>query len=180
MRSTWQVRPEGTAGCTTSGASGWSTSIAGIWPTDNEDVFTFGTRKTVPVVAASYRPAVRESGTNAHVALFPVDRPADVPSWTGWSSLNWEYMQPVVRGNVYASAMLRSWEDRFGARLLVLGNDTMVLAVERSPATRREALVLVDELDWFACESQTSLTPREYADKTARLARSDALVGRIV
>ena len=84
----------------------------------------------------SHRPqrsVIDQHVTGSTLAVIPVGRPAHVPCMLSWESLGWQYMAPKISGHVYASVMLRSWEDRFGARLLVLGQDTMVLAVERRP-----------------------------------------------
>jgi hypothetical protein len=48
------------------------------------------------------------------------------------------------------SAMMRSWEDRFGAKLFRLGFDRLVLAVERAPSTEASALAIAAEHFAFA------------------------------
>ncbi|ESU50551.1 hypothetical protein P376_1471 [Streptomyces sp. HCCB10043] len=42
-------------------------------------------------------------------------------------------------------AVLRSWEDRYDARVVVLGFDTMIVSVGRPPATIEEARALAAE-----------------------------------
>jgi len=44
------------------------------------------------------------------------------------------------------TAVLRSWEDRFGARLLRLGFASLQLLVERPPQTNDQALRVAAEL----------------------------------
>jgi hypothetical protein len=69
--------------------------------------------------------------------LVPVRRPADVVAALGWwGATNHD------RSGADITAVLRSWEDRFGAVLVSMGFDTMVVQVPRRPATPSE----VDEL----------------------------------
>jgi hypothetical protein len=60
----------------------------------------------------------------AGLALVAVSRGADVPGLIGWEG-SWP------PGSV--SAVLRSWEDRYGVQLLGLGGATMYLHVQRPP-----------------------------------------------
>lgn len=60
--------------------------------------------------------------------LVPVTRPADVPAQLGWlGPINYD-----LRG-CDVSAVLRSWEDRFGAVLVALGFDALTLHVDAPP-----------------------------------------------
>ncbi|WP_285568145.1 DUF4253 domain-containing protein [Streptomyces sp. RTGN2] len=78
--------------------------------------------------------------TGLRAALVPARRSADIPAAIGWSGpLNHE--NDVAR----LCAVLRSWEDRFGARVVVLGFDTMVVSVSRPPTTAAEAEALAAE-----------------------------------
>ena len=70
----------------------------------------------------------------AGLLLVPVRRPADVPRALGW----WGPANYDLSG-ADQTAVLRSWEDRFGAVLLGLSFDVMHLAVER-PAHRPGAV----------------------------------------
>ena len=74
------------------------------------------------------------------LGLVPVTRPADVPVALAWSGpLNHFSDMGLL------SAVLRSWEDRFGAFLVGVGFDTISLAVERPPADRRAAASVAAE-----------------------------------
>ena len=69
---------------------------------------------------------------HTRLGLVPVDRGADVPRATGW----WA-SEEISPGAV--SAVLRSWEDRFGARLIRIGFNTMVVSVAAPPTTLPDA-----------------------------------------
>ncbi|MBS4103633.1 DUF4253 domain-containing protein [Tsukamurella paurometabola] len=72
--------------------------------------------------------------------LVPVARPADVPAALGWDGA---VNADLDAGDV--TAVVRSWEDRFGAVLLSLGLDTMSLQVTRRPETRAQLDALAYE-----------------------------------
>lgn len=75
-----------------------------------------------------------------HLALVPARRSADVPAAIGWTGpVNYE--GDVAR----MCAVLRSWEDRFGIRVVALGLDTLVLSVAAPPATQEEAEAVAAE-----------------------------------
>ncbi|MFJ9631900.1 DUF4253 domain-containing protein [Streptomyces sp. NPDC101175] len=69
-----------------------------------------------------------------HLALVPARRSADVPAAIGWRG-------PVNQENDTARlcAVLRSWEDRFGIRVVALGFDWLTLSVAAPPADLEEA-----------------------------------------
>lgn len=74
------------------------------------------------------------------VALVPAARPADVPAVLGWwGAANHDQSGPQL------SAVLRSWEDRFGAVLVGLGFDTLVVVPARAASDDDEALHLAAE-----------------------------------
>jgi hypothetical protein len=83
----------------------------------------------------------------ARVCLVAVRRAADIPSAVGWEVTDaWESMLPV-------SAVLRSWEDRFGARLVVMGPGAEIrLLVERPVRTLAAARAVAAEL-WAFCDA---------------------------
>jgi hypothetical protein len=74
------------------------------------------------------------------LGLVAVTRPADAVAALGWSG-------PVNHfGDMgILSAVLRSWEDRFGAFLVGVGFDTMTVAVQRPPRTIDRAFAVAAE-----------------------------------
>jgi hypothetical protein len=70
----------------------------------------------------------------ARIGLVAASRPADVLAVIGWGGL-------VNRGGSVLSltAVLRSWEDRFGARLIDVGYADLRLLVDRPPRTLEAA-----------------------------------------
>lgn len=75
-----------------------------------------------------------------HLALVPARRSADIPAAIGWSG-PLDYEADVAR----VSAVLRSWEDRFGARVVGLGPDTLVVSVAAPPGSADAAELLAAE-----------------------------------
>jgi hypothetical protein len=99
----------------------------------------------------------------ARIGLVPAGRPADVLAVIGWDGL-------ANRGQVALMpliAVLRSWEDRFGARLIDVGFADLRLLVERPPRTLEAAQHLAAEQVVLAddCIDGT----REIPDIAARL-----------
>uniref|UniRef100_A0AAU2JR21 DUF4253 domain-containing protein n=1 Tax=Streptomyces sp. NBC_00049 TaxID=2903617 RepID=A0AAU2JR21_9ACTN len=96
------------------------------------------------------------------LALVPVGRGADVPAAIRWSG-------PVNHENDTAriSAVLRSWEDRYGVRVLALGFDRLDLHVAAPPRTLAEAIPLAAEHFAFCPDNvwQGSGTVRDYAQE---------------
>jgi hypothetical protein len=76
----------------------------------------------------------------ARIGLVPAERPADVLPALGWGGLDnrGESLLPLT-------AVLRSWEDRFGARLIDVGYADLRLFVERPPRTLEVAQRLAAE-----------------------------------
>ncbi|MCX4737530.1 DUF4253 domain-containing protein [Streptomyces antibioticus] len=78
--------------------------------------------------------------TRPHLALVPARRSADIPAAIGWTGpLNHE--NDVAR----LCAVLRSWEDRFGIRVVALGFDVLVVSVAAPPTTLAAAEALAAE-----------------------------------
>ncbi|MEV7076849.1 DUF4253 domain-containing protein [Streptomyces sp. NPDC093990] len=100
------------------------------------------------------------------LALVPARRSADIPAAIGWTGpLNYE--QDVAR----LCAVLRSWEDRFGIRVLALGFDRLVLSVAAPPTTGDEAEAVAAEHFAFCPDNITQgdhETLREYAEHAVR------------
>ncbi len=85
----------------------------------------------------------------ARIGLAVADRPADVLARIGWTGAANRLPTPLP-----ITAVLRSWEDRFGARLLQIGFDRIRLLVERPPRTADAALRLAAEQHVFCDECQ--------------------------
>lgn len=76
----------------------------------------------------------------APIGLVPVARPADVLPTVGWLASD----QPQTQLPI--AAILRSWEARFGARLLAVGPGAQIrLLVERPPRTDEAAQAVAAE-----------------------------------
>jgi hypothetical protein len=93
-----------------------------------------------------------------------VARPADVPAALGWSGTVGSphpWSDPAA-----LSAVLRSWEDRFGAVLVRMGRATLELAVAAPPWERTECLAIAAEHYAFCDDTYTGNpgTLRDYAN----------------
>lgn len=97
------------------------------------------------------------------VALVPARRSADIPAVIGWPGpLNHE--NDVAR----LCAVLRSWEDRFGIRVVALTFDQLVLSVAAPPSTAAEAEAVAAEHFAFCPDNITQghhESLREYAER---------------
>lgn len=94
------------------------------------------------------------------LALVPVSRPADVPAAVGWAGAGQRWDAATV------SAVLRTWEDRFGAVLVRMGRATLELAVAAPPWERTECLAIAAEHYAF-CDDTYRGNPgtlRDYAN----------------
>lgn len=76
----------------------------------------------------------------ARLALVPARRSADIPAAIGWSG-------PVnyADDTGQLSTVLRSWEDRFGIRVVALTFDQLVVSVAAPPTTQEEAEAVAAE-----------------------------------
>ena len=93
----------------------------------------------------------------ARIGLVPAARPADVPAAVGWATFGvdpYEFGPVQVSANaVWVGAVLRSFEDRFGATLLKLGPGAdMRLIVDRPPRTPEHASRIAAEHSVFCDE----------------------------
>ena len=89
-----------------------------------------------------------ESTQSGRIGLVPVSRPADIPYRVGWQGPVNHFMDGD--GPTLLSVMMRSWEDRFDARLFRLGFDTMQFLVQRPPRSESSALAVAAEHFAFA------------------------------
>ncbi|MFF0782586.1 DUF4253 domain-containing protein [Streptomyces sp. NPDC003720] len=100
---------------------------------------------------------------DARLALVPSRRSADIPAAIGWTGpLNHE--NDVAR----LCAVLRSWEDRFGIRVVALGFDVLVVSVAAPPSTLADAEALAAEHCAFCPDNVAQGEPgglRAYAEK---------------
>jgi hypothetical protein len=79
----------------------------------------------------------------ARVGLVPASRPADALPMLGWND--------ALVTAVPQAAVLRSWEDRFGARLLRVGLAEFSVLAQRPPRTLESAQRLAAE-HWAFCD----------------------------
>ncbi|MDX3753774.1 DUF4253 domain-containing protein [Streptomyces sp. AK08-02] len=96
------------------------------------------------------------------LALVPARRSADIPAAVGWSGAA-NYESDTAR----LCAVLRSWEDRFGIRVLALTFNQLVLSVATPPTTLAEAEAAAAEHFAFCPDNITQgthTTLRAYAE----------------
>jgi hypothetical protein len=101
----------------------------------------------------------------AHLALVAARRSADVPTVVGWSVFGTNEPGPGSR-SLQISAVLRSWETRFGARVLRIGaNAILRVLVERPPRTVDAARRVAAEHLAFAneCNGRSGYSVTELA-----------------
>ncbi|MFF7210618.1 DUF4253 domain-containing protein [Streptomyces sp. NPDC008238] len=104
------------------------------------------------VRAAEVAASVVEAGwiKDPRAALVPARRSADVPAAIGWTGpCNHEY--DVAR----LCSVLRSWEERFGVRVVAVGFDVLVVSVAAPPATVAEAEAVAAEHFAFCPDNVT-------------------------
>jgi len=97
------------------------------------------------------RRAVFQYTPDARIGLVPAARPADILFRLGWVAPNQAITRPEL------AVVLRSWEDRFGARLLVVGFDDIRLLVSRPPRTLEAAQLIAAEHSAFSDEAHRGL-----------------------
>lgn len=111
----------------------FSLDFPGLAPPEHTPLTTAERDKALNEVLPKIRQAHRATAA-ARIALVAADRPADVLPAIGWDGLaqRGESLLPLT-------AVLRSWEDRFGARLIDVGSPDLRLFVERPPRSTRAA-----------------------------------------
>jgi hypothetical protein len=94
-------------------------------------------------------------------ALVHARRSADIPAAIGWAGA-YNHESHVAR----LCAVLRSWEDRFGVRLLALSYDRLTVSVSAPPRTLAEAAAIAAEHYAFSPDTidQDGNTLRTYAE----------------
>ncbi|WP_105972208.1 DUF4253 domain-containing protein [Streptomyces geranii] len=106
--------------------------------------------------------AAGSSFKEPRLALVPARRSADIPAAIGWSGPA-NYESDTAR----LCAVLRSWEDRFGIRVLALTFNQLTLSVAAPPATLAEAEAVAAEHFAFCPDNITQGTHdtlRAYAE----------------
>ena len=93
------------------------------------------------------RRAVMQYTRPARIGLVPAARPADILPRIGWAGAD-------TRTASELAVVLRSWEDRFGARLLEVGHADIRLMVSRPPQTLEAAQRIAAEHMVFAADAQ--------------------------
>jgi Domain of unknown function (DUF4253) len=113
---------------------------------------------------AARRQAELDSLGPARIGLVPADRPADVLLALGWDgTANWG-----PEFSFQMTAVLRSWEERFGARLLKVGFDEISLLVDRPPRSIGHAQRIAAEHFVF-CDECAGQGPRDIPSIAASL-----------
>lgn len=82
----------------------------------------------------------QHAGRHSHLAIVPASRPADAVALLGWRG-TCNYHDDVTG----LSAMLRSWEERFGALLVRIDFMTLWLSVAAPPLTAQECQAVAAE-----------------------------------
>ncbi|MFK4224856.1 DUF4253 domain-containing protein [Streptomyces sp. NPDC019890] len=98
---------------------------------------------------------------NARAGLIPVRRSADIPAALGW-------LGPCNHADTgLLSTVLRSWENRFGIRVVALHFDRLDVSVAAPPRTMPAALAVAAEHHAFCPDNvwQGYDTIREYAER---------------
>ncbi|MFC4503855.1 MULTISPECIES: DUF4253 domain-containing protein [Streptomyces] len=97
-----------------------------------------------------------------HLALVSARRSADLPAAVGWTGPA-NHEEDVAR----VCAVLRSWEDRFGIRVVALGFDRLYVSVAAPPADLAQARAITAEHFAFCPSSvlpDTDATLTAYAE----------------
>jgi len=90
----------------------------------------------------------------ARIALVPAARSADSIGLAGWSPTDYESYSPGA-----ASAVLRTWEERFGARVIGVGSGTLWVSVAAPPTTIEHAARVAVEHFSFCPEVEQVVFP---------------------
>lgn len=97
---------------------------------------------------------------HCHLALVAAARSADIPAVLGWDA---DAPIPLL------CALLRSWEDRFGARVIAVVGSTVHVSVAHPPRTEEQALHLALEHVLTTADSVIKDPPVPYEDYAASL-----------
>jgi hypothetical protein len=97
-------------------------------------------RRADPLAEAGNTGSVLAAHGRYRLGLVQTERPADIPAILGWTG-----MIKCTDRVSELSAVLRSWEERFGATLIVLGFDALELSVSAPPRSQGRALAVAAE-----------------------------------
>jgi hypothetical protein len=104
-------------------------------------------------LTSAARTAALRSLRPARIGLIAARRPADVLAMVGWTCFDDPAYEDGIRNAVWIGAILRSWENRFGARLLAIGPGAEIrLLVERPARTLEAAEKIAHEHSAFCTE----------------------------
>ena len=157
------------------------TILAGGWHLLTGEDVDFGPDATPPLPFPTW-PGLAEPGTNAadpirfaashatetditnltgraeppYLGLVPASDGAAAITASGWLAPN---------GPAETCAVIRSWQDRFGARLISLGLDTLVLVISRPPRNLAHARHVAAEHHAFCHDLADMLPFDEYAQQ---------------
>jgi len=126
----------------------WLTGQDKEWAEEMTDPFTTQYPGMAPAIGPALPSDVLETAllsfSDSRIALIPAVRPADAVPVLGWCPGDWDgaFSMPTP---VVLSAVMRSWEERFGARLFALTHDEACLLVERPPPDLDAALLVAAE-----------------------------------
>ncbi|QWF81630.1 DUF4253 domain-containing protein [Amycolatopsis sp. CA-230715] len=103
-----------------------------------------------PIAEAGNTGSVLAARGHYRLGLVETERPADIPALLGWTG-----MIKSTDDVAALSAVMRTWEDRFGATLIVLGFDALELSVAAPPKNQSRALAVAAEHRAFSLRSFT-------------------------
>lgn len=115
-------------------------------------------------VAAVLADELLVHGPHRHLGLVRAERGADVLAVLGWLGATNDDADPGA-----LSSVLRSWEDRFGARVVALGFDTVLVSVAAPPADAAQALPVAAEHLGFCYDAVFQDGPGDLAGYAAEL-----------
>jgi hypothetical protein len=98
------------------------------------------TRADPDRLADRYAKSFRKAYRRVRLGLVAADRGADALTVLGWSG-PFNHTEDTAE----ISAVVRTWEDRFGARMVGIGLETLYLSVAAPPADQEQALRVAAE-----------------------------------
>jgi hypothetical protein len=107
-------------------------------------------RRADPLAEAGNTGSVLAAHGRYRLGLVQTERPADIPAILGWTGMIKSTDQVAE-----LSAVMRSWEERFGATLIALGFDTLEFAVSAPPRSQGRALTVAAEHRAFSLPTFT-------------------------